>query len=176
MVERDSGHSSGGCFVACAVDLALVLAGCHCLVLGGPDRADPQTYNPLHCAHTLVEVVGPPVCGGGTTANVGDAACAMGWPQCWGSGTKRGRTKMQRGATWGQRKHGSKKRKRGRRMGVGWQGHGWKKKEEAEKRTGNSRVREEGGKQGWECRGQCKGDAGEMHGRRTGDARRTLWA
>ena len=29
---------------------------------------------------TLVEVEGPLVCGGGTTANVGEATCAMGWP------------------------------------------------------------------------------------------------
>ena len=62
---------------------------------GGPDHADHHTDIPLHCAHTLVEVASPLVCGGGTTANVGDAACAMGWPQCWGSGTKRGRTGVQ---------------------------------------------------------------------------------
>ena len=65
---------------------------------GGPDRADPHTDGSLHCAHTLVEVAGPPLCGGGTTANVGEATCAMGWPHCRGSETKKGRTRMQRGA------------------------------------------------------------------------------
>ena len=42
------------------------------------------------------------VCGGGTTANVGEATCAMGWFQCCGSGTKRGRTRVQIRTAWGQ--------------------------------------------------------------------------
>ena len=68
---------------------------------GGPDRTDPHTDIPRHCAHTLAEVAGPLVCGGGTTANVGEATCAMGWPQCLGSGTKRGRTGEQMGTGGG---------------------------------------------------------------------------
>ena len=57
---------------------------------GGPDCADPHTDIPLHCVHTLAEV-----CGGETTANVGEATCAMAWPQCWGNGAKRGRIGVQ---------------------------------------------------------------------------------
>ena len=48
----------------------------------GPDRADPHTDIPLHCAHSLVEVVGLLVRCGGTRANVVEFTCAMGWPQC----------------------------------------------------------------------------------------------
>ena len=61
---------------------------------GGPDRADPHTDIPLRRAHTPVEVAGPPDCGGGTTANVEEETCAMGWFQRCGSGTKRGSTRV----------------------------------------------------------------------------------
>ena len=73
----------------------LVRAARHCLVPGGQTAQTPTWTPPLHCAHTPVEVAGPPGCGGGTTANVGEATCAMGWFQCCGSGTKRGRTQVQ---------------------------------------------------------------------------------
>ena len=61
---------------------------------GGGHCADPHTNVPLPYAHPLVEATGSPVCGGGTTANVGEAMCAMGWFKCWGSWTNRRRTRM----------------------------------------------------------------------------------
>ena len=81
--------------MGCAMDAVLVRVARHCRVQGGPDRANPHTAVPIHCAHTLVEVTGPLVCGGGSTINVGRATCALGWPQCWGSGTKKGRIGVQ---------------------------------------------------------------------------------
>ena len=47
---------------------------------GGARPHRPPQRLPRHCAHTLMEVAGPPVCGARTTANVGEATCAMGWP------------------------------------------------------------------------------------------------
>ena len=75
-------HGTCGSSVVYAADLALVRATCHCGALGGGggDCADPHSDIHLHCAHTLVEVVGPPMRGGGTTANVREATCAMWWP------------------------------------------------------------------------------------------------
>ena len=101
----------------------------------GPHLADPHTDNPLHCAHTLVEGAGPLVCGGGNTANVGEAACAMGWLQCWGSGTKRGRTGVQRGQPRDNRSVEKEEEKR--QKDVSGLARIWvEKKEEAEKRAG----------------------------------------
>ena len=129
---------------------------------GGLDRADPHTDNTLHCAHTMVEVAGPPVCGCGTTANVGKRRAPWGGPNAGAAGPRGGGQGCKGGELGG--------------MGVGWQGDGWKIRKKQRRGQGKSRVREEGRKQGWECIGRCKGNAGEMHGRRTGDARRTPWA
>ena len=82
----------------------------------GADRADPHTDISLRCAHTLVEVAGPPMCRGGTTANAREATCAMGLFQCWGSGSKRGRTEVQMRTGWGM---GAKKAKAGERKEKG---------------------------------------------------------
>ena len=66
--------------------------------------------DPDHFAHTLVEVAGPPVCGGGTTANVGEGTCAMGWAQCCGSRTKGARIGVLMGT---RRDMGAKEAKEG---------------------------------------------------------------
>ena len=57
-------HGTGHCPVACTVHPALVRAAHHCVVQGPLDRAYPHTDIPSHCAHTLVQVGGPVVCGG----------------------------------------------------------------------------------------------------------------
>ena len=67
--------------------------------LGMLDRGYPHIDIHLHHAHTLKHMANPPVCGGGTTASVVQAVCAVAWPQCWGNGPKRGKigAKMERG-------------------------------------------------------------------------------
>ena len=98
MVDRDSGQCTAALVIAMwraawirrwFVQPAIVWCRAG---LGGQTAQTPTLTPPLHFAHTPVEVAGPPGCGGGTTANVGEAMCAMGWFQCCGSGTKRGRT------------------------------------------------------------------------------------
>ena len=113
---------------------------------GVADHADPHTNMPLRCAHTLVEVARPLVCGGGTTANVGEVTCAMGWFKCWGSGTKRGRTedRCELEGAWEPQKQ-----KKGKQRKKGADGSGL---------------------------GRCNGDACTMQGRRPGDERRNPWA
>ena len=81
---------------------------------GGLDGADPNIDIPLHRALTPVELAGPRVCGGGTTANVGEATCAIGWFQCCGSGTKRGTTRVQIRTAGGM---GARKAKEGAMQG-----------------------------------------------------------
>ena len=51
---------------------------------GGSDRVDPHTDIPLHCAHTLVEVEGPPVIGGGTNGQCSGSNVPQGGvPALW---------------------------------------------------------------------------------------------
>ena len=61
----------------------------------------PHSDIPLHCGGKLMELAQMPMCGCGTTANVGEVTCAIAWPRCSRSGTKRGRVGLQMGTRRG---------------------------------------------------------------------------
>ena len=71
-------------------------------------------------------------------------------------------------ADWGQQKHGRKKRKRGKKMGLGWQRPGRQKGSSKQKGHENNRGRVEGSRQRWECKGRCNGASEAMRGRPRG--------
>ena len=87
-----------------------------------------------------------------------------------GEGTDAESMGGQPGATEAWENQEEKRQKNGTELARTWVGE----KEETKKR-GRRPSRDQDGKQGWVCKGRCKGAGTVMHRHHTGDARRTPW-
>ena len=177
MVDRDSGHtSSGGCSVACAVNLPLVRAPYPCFVRAGGGGGRP--HRPPHRQSPPLRADAG---GGGRLTNVwwwdhnqyqGSMCAPWGGLSAGPAGTRGGGQGCRGGslgATEAWEKGEGKRQKDGSALARTWMG----KREEA-KKTGRGPLR--GDRKAASHNGSAEDDARAMQGRHTGDARRTLWA